>query len=273
MPFVETNGVRLSYEVVGPADAPAVLLIQGVGVGGEGWRPQLDALKDRYRLVTFDNRGIGASTLGTDALSIERMAADALAVMDAVGMQSAHVVGHSMGGVIAQQVALSAAQRVKSLSLLCTFSRGAEAMRMTWDKLVLGMRSYIGPRSSRRRAFVEMVMPDAYLAGTDREKLIERLAQLFGRDLAEQPAINMKQLRAMSKYDASSRLRSLANIPTQVVSAALDRIALPAYGRALAAAIPGARYIEIADAAHAVPIQCEAQINALLHDHFAAVKS
>jgi len=273
MPFVETNGVRLSYEAVGPAQAPAVLLIQGVGVGGEGWRPQLDGLKDAHRLVAFDNRGIGASTLGTDALSIEHMAADALAVMDAAGMGSAHVVGHSMGGVIAQQLALSAPQRVKSLSFLCTFSRGAEAMRMTWDKLVLGMRSYIGSRPSRRRAFVQMVMPDAYLASVDWEPLNQRLSQLFGRDLADQPAINMKQLRAMSRYDASARLRSLAELPTQVVSGALDRIALPAYGKALAAAIPGSRYIEIPDAGHAVPIQCAEKINTLLRDHFAAAKS
>lgn len=268
MPFVEANGARLSYEAVG--NGPGVLLIQGVGVGGEGWRPQIEGLKDRHRLVAFDNRGIGASPLGAAELSIELMAQDALAVMDAAGLGSCHVVGHSMGGVIAQALALSAPQRVKSLSLMCTFSRGAEAVRMTWDKLVLGMGSYIGTRPSRRRAFLRMVMPDAYLATVDSEQLIAQLAKLFGRDLAVQPAINMKQLRAMSKYDAGTRLRSLADIPTLVLSGALDRIALPSYGKALAAAIPKARYIEVPDTGHALPIQCADKVNALLVEHFAS---
>lgn len=78
----------------------------------------------------------------------------------------------------------------------------------------------------------------------------------------------MAQLKAMGRYDALDRLASLASIPTLVVSAAQDRIALPAFGRQLAAAIPGARYIEIAEAGHAVPIQCADQINQLLAGHF-----
>jgi pimeloyl-ACP methyl ester carboxylesterase len=78
----------------------------------------------------------------------------------------------------------------------------------------------------------------------------------------------MRQLRAMGAFDASSRLRALADIPTLVISASDDCIARPAYGRALAAAIPGARYLEIAHAGHAVPIQCAAEINQMLEELF-----
>ena len=96
----------------------------------------------------------------------------------------------------------------------------------------------------RRRAFMQLVMPEAYLR-TATPTLAADLALLFGHDLADQPPIVMKQLRAASRFDASARLRALAHIPTLVVSATHDRIALPTFGRALAGTIPGARYVEI----------------------------
>jgi pimeloyl-ACP methyl ester carboxylesterase len=113
-------------------------------------------------------------------------------------------------------------------------------------------------------------MPPALLAEGDRARLAETLRPLFGRDLAEQPPIIMKQLRATAKYDASGRLGQLAPIPSLVVSAELDRIALPAFGRELAAAIPGARLVEIPGAGHGVPIHSPEKVNALLAEHFAS---
>jgi len=260
-----SHGSTLHYTRAGAG--PAVLFIQGVGAIGRAWRPQLEALASDDTVLAFDNRGIGASPLGSAPLSIEAMAADALAVADAAGASSFDVVGHSMGGVIAQELALSARARVRSLSLLCTFARGAQGARLSWDLLVAGLRSRIGPRSARRRSFVELVMPRDYLAHVDRDALDATLADLFGRDLADQPPIVMAQLKAMSRYDALGRFASLAPIPTLVVSATNDRIALPAFGRELAAAIPGSRYVEIPDAGHAVPIQCAGAINELLRQH------
>ncbi len=113
-------------------------------------------------------------------------------------------------------------------------------------------------------------MPPAYLATVDRRRLAEDLRPFFGHDLADQPPIVGKQLRAMSKYDAGARLAQLASIRTLVASAAGDRIAPPAYGRALAAAIPGSRLVEIPDAGHGVTIQRAQTINALLSEHFGA---
>ena len=264
-----SHGSTLHYTRAGAG--PAVLFIQGVGAIGRAWRPQLEALASDHTVLAFDNRGIGASPLGSAPLSIEAMAADALAVADAAVASSFDVVGHSMGGVIAQELALSARARVRSLSLLCTFARGAQGARLSWDLLVAGLRSRIGPRSLRRRAFVELVMTREYLAGVDRAALDATLADLFGRDLADQPPIVMAQLKAMARYDALDRLASLAPMPTLVVSAAHDRIALPAFGRQLAAAIPGARYVELDEAGHAVPIQCADRVNALLAGHLGRV--
>jgi pimeloyl-ACP methyl ester carboxylesterase len=241
--------------------------VQGAGAIGEGWRPQVEALADRFTTVTFDNRGIGQSTCA-GALTIEDMARDALAIMDAEGIERFHLAGHSMGGLIAQQIALTAPHRVLSLALLCTFLRGRQASTLSWGMLATALRMRIGPKAARRRAFTELVMPAAYLRSVDGAQLASQLAGLFGHDLASQPSFVMTQLRAMARFDVSARLTALAPIPTLVVSAQHDRIARPEYGRALADAIPGARYVEIDEAGHAVTIQLAARINQLLVEHF-----
>jgi aminoacrylate hydrolase len=267
MPFLERPGHRVHYSRHGAG--PGVLLLQGVGVIGAGWGPQIEALQGSFTCVAIDNRGIGQSTLGAGPLSIEAMADDALAVADAAGIDRFHVLGHSMGGIIAQQVALRALPRVMSLSLLCTFHKGSQGAAMSPGLLWTAIRSRIGTRRMRRHAFVEMVMPNAYLATVDRDALCERLAVLFGRDLADQPPILLRQLRALGKFDASGRLRDLATVPTLVLSAELDRIARPEYGRALAAAIPGAQYVEHRGAGHAVTIQSADRVNEILLAHLA----
>ena len=264
---LEHRGCNLAYDVRGTG-AP-VLLIQGAGVHGSGWQPQVDGLQDRYRCLSFDNRGIGRSQPLGSRLTIEQMTDDALALMDAQGWESAHVVGHSMGGPIALQMAFSAPARVKSLSLLCTFARGADVTSPSAWMVWMALRTRCGTSRMRRLAFLEMVMPTAVLARTDRDALAATLAAVFGHDLADQPPVVMKQLSAMRNFDASSRLHELAGIPTLVVSAKWDRIARPALGRALAQAIPGARYLEIDEAAHGVTIQCDLAINDLLAAHFA----
>ena len=248
-----------------------LILVQGAGVIGEGWRPQIDALRDHHAIVALDNRGIGGSTYRTPALTIEDMAGDVLAIADVEGFDRFHLAGHSIGGLIAQAIALRARQRVLTLALLCTFERGRQASRLTPGIIWKGLRTRIGSRAMRRQAFMELVMPGAYLAGIDREALASQLATLFGHDLADQPAIVMKQLGAASRFDVSSRLHDLAGVPTLVLSARHDAIALPEYGRALAAHIPGARYVEVADAGHAVTIQCAREVNALLAEHLGGV--
>jgi len=266
MPTLDTPGASLLYSRSG--DGPPVLLIQGVGVVGNGWTPQVDGLRSRFTLVSFDNRGIGASVNRDGRLTIDDMAADALAILDAEGIDRVHVAGHSMGGVIAQALALRAPARIKSLAFLCTFAKGKDGSKVTPPMLATALRMRIGTRAMRRNAFLELIMPGRYLQQADRPALAARLAPLFGHDLAVQPPIVMKQLGAMSKYDAGPRLRELGTIPTLVLSATEDRIASPATGRALAAAIPGARYVEMPEAGHGLPIHRPAETNALLAEHW-----
>jgi 3-oxoadipate enol-lactonase len=223
-------------------------------------------------VVTFDNRGLGGSPQGTPPLTIEAMAGDVVAIMDAVGVGGAHLIGHSMGGLIALHVALTVRDRVKSLALLCTFANGADPGRLSPRMVLHGIRARLGTRGMRRNGMMRMIMPAGYLQGVDRERLARDLAALFGRDLADQPPIVTRQLKAMSKYSCVGRLPEIRGIPTLVASAAHDPIAPPRLGKAIAAGIAAARYVEFPDAGHALPIQCPNEINGLLLEHLSAAK-
>jgi pimeloyl-ACP methyl ester carboxylesterase len=267
---VQHDGCKLSYSHRGSGFP--VLLIQGVGIHGDGWAPQIEYLAARAAFLSFDNRGMSRSQPIGAPISVEQMGEDALVLMDAVGWSSAHIVGHSLGGLVALHLAHSARQRVRSLALLCTFARGRDAgssPRMMW----LGIRTRVGTRPMRQRAFLEIVLPPALLASVDRDALAHKLARLFGHDLADQPPVTMKQLGAMRAYDATTHLAALSGLPTLVVSAAHDPIAPPVLGRALAAGISGARYVELPDASHGVPIHDPAGINALLIEHLEKAES
>ena len=143
------------------------------------------------------------------------------------------------------------------------------SMGMMWT----GMRTRVGTRRQRRRAFLELVMPAEYLRTQDIDKLADKLGPIFGHDLADQPPVMMKQLGAARRYDATPRLGELAGLPTLMVTATHDRIARSEYGRAMAEAIPGARYVEIADAAHGVTIQKGDKINGLLREQFGGARA
>jgi len=263
--FTAHRGCTLSGYIEG--SGPPVVLVQGVGVGATGWRPQSQALSAHFHCLCFDNRGFGASQPSDGELTVELMAEDMLALMDAQGWQSAHVVGHSLGGLVALYAARKARARVRSLSLLCTFASGAIPTRLTPWLLWVGMRTRMGTPRMRRHAFLQLVLPADVLASTDQDALAQQLGELFGHDLAESPPVAMRQFQAMRRADATPFLRELEAIPTLVVNAAHDRIAPPFGGKALAAGLRGARYVEIPDGSHGAPIQHADRINALLLEH------
>lgn len=262
------DGAQIRYACAG--EGPPVLMIQGTGIAGCAWRPQIEGLKHRHRLISFDNRGVGESTLGSDPLSVERMADDAIAVMDAVGVDRAHVAGHSLGGLIALALAMAHPDRVDNLALLCTFADGAPVAAPRPWIVWIGLRARIGTRSMRRRAFIDMITPASTRSSVDCDALAVEFGDVFGRDLADSPPIAMAQVKAFSRCNLGRRLHELDGIPTLVVSGDEDRIAPPKFGRAIAAGIPNARYHELRAAAHALTIQRADEINTLLADHFAA---
>ncbi len=271
MPICTINGRDIHYEVHG--HGLPVLMIQGVGAAGSGWNKQVQGLAGGCQMLVFDHRGVGRSPLGIEPISINQMARDAEALMDAVGWESAHVVGHSMGGIVAQQLALNVPSRVRSLCLLCTFSKGRQAARLTPWVLWMTLRTRLGTKAARRRAFLGMLYPRSRLKGMDTAQLAAEVCALVGRDLAESPPILMKQLQAVARHDHSERLSELGRIPTLVISAKIDPIARVSHGRKLARAIPGAVFEIMQDAAHGVIFDQAEMVNRRLAVFFRDVES
>jgi pimeloyl-ACP methyl ester carboxylesterase len=253
MPAVQTfefEGCPLAYRLDG--EGPPLVMIQGVAAYGTSPNPQIEILKHHYECLSFDNRGIGASQPAAREVSVPQMARDTLALMQHAGWTSAHVVGHSLGGLTALEVALLNKSRVRSLTLLNTFARGADASRMTAKLLWILLRLRFAPRFIRRDAFMELVLPPGYKG--DAKKVAKVLSGVFGHDIGDMPSAARQQLKAMKACDVTPELAQLAGIPTLIVTGEKDVIARPDSGRSLAAGIPGAKYVEIPGASHAFPI-------------------
>ena len=165
MPHVQTSdGIRLRYDLAGPRDGEPLLMVQGLGADSRGWFRQRRHFAGRgYRVITFDNRGVGRSDKPFGTYDLERMALDAVEVLDAAGVDTAHVMGASMGGIVAQILGVRHGHRVESLVLACTACRHQPWRRellVEWLELARdrGMRAFaaenlrwlIGPRSLRR---------------------------------------------------------------------------------------------------------------------------
>jgi pimeloyl-ACP methyl ester carboxylesterase len=267
----EFEGCKFAYRVEGAG--PPLIMIQGVGAHGVAYNPQVEILKSQYTCVTFDNRGIGASQPVGKELTVKQMARDSLALLDHLGWTSAHVVGHSLGGLISLELALLAKPRVRSLTLLNTFANGADARRFNLRIIWIGLRLRFGTRKIRRKAFLELVMAQGEeKAAADAEAITELMGRVFGHDIADLPAISDTQLAAMGAHDVTTRLGELSGIPTLVISSEFDLIAPPSSGRAIAAGIPGARYVEIENASHAFPILQAERCAALIEEHLAAAE-
>ncbi|HKP61862.1 MAG TPA: alpha/beta hydrolase [Polyangiales bacterium] len=270
MSTLKVNGAELAFEVRGAG--PDVLFVQGVGLAGAAWSPQLEELARDHRCIALDNRGIGNSTGDTSKLSVDIMARDALALMDALTVPRAHLVGHSLGGVIVQRMALLAPERVASLTLMCTFCGGRDLARPSARLIWLGTRSRFGTRSMRRTAFARLIMPEAYLRERGEAQVITELERVFGRPLWVAPPIADVQLLALRTHDERAELPKLARLRPIVLSGRHDPIASHASNAELAR-ILGAPHRVWEDASHALPIQHAAAVNAALREHFARAPS
>jgi pimeloyl-ACP methyl ester carboxylesterase len=214
----------------------------------------------------IDNRGTGDSEPIEGRISMADMAADAVSVLDAAGVDSAHVVGASMGGMIAQHVALDHRDRVRSLILACT-TAGGRAGPPPWRLLVsTGLRGVLGPVRAGR-----LVAPVLYSPATRRDHP-ERLRDDFQRRLADATpqATFYAQTRAIMDHDTRGRLAELGGIPTLVLHGTEDGLVPTAAGRWLAEAIPGAELKLIEGAGHVLTTDAEPEVAAAILEHLRA---
>ena len=273
MPTARCNGITLDYETRGERADPALLLVMGLGSQRITWPDELlDALVARgFFVVTFDNRDVGRSTIfdqfpvgGSDVVSavtgqpfeapysLSDMAADAIGLLDHLGIERAHVVGASMGGMIAQHLAIDWPERVLSLTsvMSSTGNRNVgqateEATAVLFTPAPPGREAYIADFVRRRRLLGSRTLFDA-----------DRAAELAGRlhDRGLHPAGTVRQLLAI--YADGDRTTRLAGVPapTLVIHGRDDPLIGRSGGEATAAAIEGARLLVLDEMGHDLPL-------------------
>lgn len=250
MPFVATaDGTTIHYRMLGRRHGEPLLAIQGLGADSRGWIAQQRAFGARYQLIVIDNRGVGGSDRPPGPYDLEVMATDAVAVLDHAGVESAHVMGASMGGVLAQILGVRHASRVRSLVLACTACRHHNWRRELleeWREVALtdGMgaltttaaRWLVGPRLLRRfQPAIGMLGPLA---------------------LRVQPEQFAAQVTAILSLDDALR-HELATItaPTQVVVGSQDMLTPMGDSEEIAEHIPGAELAVLGGAAHGLMVE------------------
>lgn len=220
MPRATRDGVAIEYAVDGTSDGPTVLLLEGLGYGRWMWRWLTEDLADGYEVLRPDNRGTGDSDVPEGPYTIAEMAADARAVLDDCGADRVHVCGASMGGMIAQELALTD-ERVASLTLLCTSPGGEDAAETPPEvqEHIFSAPVDAGPRE-RIRYLMEPAVSDGFY---EREpELVDRIVdwRLAGDAT---PAGREAQVAAVAAFDASDRLDELS-VPTLVLHGTADRV-------------------------------------------------
>ena len=244
MPYTTaSDGTRIHYEVHGAGDP--VLLIMGLGSNAYGWHRTIPWLSEQYQAIAFDNRGTGRSDVPRGPYTVAQMADDAATVLDAAGHDRAHVIGASLGGMIAQRLAIAHPRRLRSLMLVCTTPGGPQATRASGEVTTALTQTAEDPSAAyRRNAW--------FLYGADtRTNHPERIEE----DLAARTKIPTKgtgyfgQLQAAMQHDAWDELPAIA-VPTLVVHGDADLLIPTANGKRLAERIPGARLVLIPGAGH-----------------------
>ncbi|WP_426963263.1 alpha/beta fold hydrolase [Haloparvum alkalitolerans] len=260
MPSTDSDGVRIDYAVDGPPDAPAVLLLEGLGYGRWMWDWLTGDLTPDFRVIRPDNRGTGDSEAPAGPYTIGEMAADAAAVLDDCGFDRGdrvHVVGASMGGMIAQRLARDD-ERVATLTLLCTTPGGEEAVPTPEDVLdhIFSVPEGADERETIRHRMKPAVSDDFY----DREPGL--VADIVDARLAGDagPEGREAQAAAVGAFDASAWVGELTQ-PALVMHGTADRVLPFENGELLAEALPDATFETVEGGPHLFFIEERERVN------------
>ncbi len=254
MPRVRCNGVELRVEEVGAG--PPLLLIMGLGASLETWVAQREAFARHHRVILFDNRGAGDSDCPPPPWSVPAMAADAIGVLDALGVEHAHVLGVSMGGMIAQEMAIGWPERVDRLVVAVSFAR-PDPLRRAFLLFRRWARIQGADLMQEGVAHLPWLVSPSVL--NDADRLQEILGIVGTMPLMAADAYS-HQVDAILEHDTLSRLHRV-RAPTLVLAAAEDVLTPVMLSREIADAIPGARLTVLSRGNHAVQIEEPAAFN------------
>lgn len=244
MPYTEAPGFRMAYETHGSGEA--LLLINGLGGDRAEWLFQVPAFAARFRVVAFDNRGAGASETPPGPYSTAQMADDAARLLDVLAIDRAHVLGVSLGGMIAQEVALRHPERIRALVLACTAPGGEGAVHPAPEALAAFARS----PAADREVEIRRALPYLYSERYRRERPAE-IEAFVRRRVAAAASVDGHawQLAAAVGHSAWDRLAKI-RAPTLVIAGEDDRLVSAENSRRIAGRIPRAKLVLLPGAPH-----------------------
>lgn len=268
MPLISVGDLSINYDERGSGDP--LLLIMGFGASSAGWRPEfVDGLAESFRVITFDNRGTGQSEAASAPYTMADMADDAVGVLEKLGIERAHVMGLSMGGMIAQEVALRHPRRVRGLVLGCTNSGAPLSVAAPQESVALLMPPEgMSPEDAARRAWPVVQTPEFIAANP------ELMEASLTRAMQHPTPLQTRhyQMGAVMTWGTADRLTEIA-APTLIITGDRDVLIPPENSRILHERIPGSRLEVIPDAAHGFTTSHPAETVALVTEFLSEVSA
>jgi pimeloyl-ACP methyl ester carboxylesterase len=252
-----SDDVELHVEEFGSSDAPAVLLIRGTGADSSRWMPQVEAYRDEFHVVIFDNRGVGRSSTPPGPYTVAEMANDSRMVLDALGIETCHVSGSSLGGAIALQMAVDTPSRVLSLQLHSSWlaTRGYTAYSLGLLKTILEL----GGTHFYYEATLPLLFTASFLS-SDFERTTEMLARM--RENTATPEGLFGQIAANISHDLSAHVGGIS-VPTLITVGEHDLLLPVAASEELHQCIAGSELVVFEGVGHLASMEAAPRFNAV----------
>ncbi len=264
MPKAKVQDIEIAYKING--SGVPVVLIGGFTMVKESWELQVVELAKHFQVITFDSRGIGATTVPSEPFTIAHMAADTVGLMDVLGIDSAHIFGVSMGGLIAQVLCLDYPDRVKGVALGCTTHGGRHAVQP--EKEVMTDLAQAAdpniPAEEAARNKAPILLSERFI-----KEEPERVEEFVALTVKYQPTPEgaAGQMGALSVFNVKERLGEIRS-PTLVITGSEDRMMPPDNSRLLAQGISGAELYMVEGAGHSFYFERPDEVNRVLIDFF-----
>jgi 3-oxoadipate enol-lactonase len=262
--------LNVVWDVAGPEDGEPVLMINGLGAARQGWHLQVAALSQRYRVYSYDNRDVGETGAGDNPLpyGVDRFARDAAGLVEALGVGPVHVIGASMGGAIAQELALARPDLVRSAQIVCSWPRTDPWLGELFGQWKAMFRE-MGPLAWAQNSWLWVFTHRWYRNPHHLEALLKDAATYPHPQTAE---MFERQSDAAIGFDALGRLEGIRT-PVHVIAGAEDIFTPPRYSEEIAAAIPGARLTILPAVGHGMFWETPDAFDAALLDFLDARRS